>query len=159
MLRNLYSIVMRWSRKRYATWFLFLLSFLEAFILPVSPILLQLPMTLSRMKQAFRFAAIMTVGSALGAIVGYLIGDFFIGFLEPHIEASRYAHEYSHLIDWISKWGIFVLFPLALSPFPFKITTISAGAVGIPFIPLVILLSFFNVFCLKEANYKERLAG
>ena len=140
-----YKRVMAWSRHPHAPWYLCALSFLESFILPISPLVIQLPLSLARPHRAVRYAVIATVGSIVGGLVGYFIGVCFIGVLLPHLYHTHYYDEYLRLQGWVTQWGLWVLFPVALSPIPYKLTTLTAGALSIAFWPFFVVTGVARV--------------
>ena len=91
LFETIYHRVMRYSRHRYAPYYLSLLSFVESFILPFPPPDVMLaPMSLSRPLLAMRFAALTLLFSVLGGLVGYLIGAFLFDQVEPYIIEWQY---------------------------------------------------------------------
>lgn len=133
LFHGLYRRALLLSRHRHARFYLMGLSFLEAFVLPVSPAVLQIPLTLTRPRSAWRYAWYAFVGSFVGGIVGYLIGYFVIRLIMPHYHGTAFYHEFMRVQGWIALYGIWILFPISLLPLPYKITTIASGILGIPF--------------------------
>ena len=72
---SIYNKILDWSSSRFAILWLSVISFFESVIIPL-PLqdLLLASMSLRNRSKAFYFAAICTVASVLGAILGYYIG-------------------------------------------------------------------------------------
>src|SRR5713226_7702029 len=73
-LRRLVRYVETFSEHRYGRWVLAAIALADSSFLPIPPDLLLVPMALVRPKQVWPLSLICTVGSSLGAVVGYVIG-------------------------------------------------------------------------------------
>lgn len=134
----LYDRVMRWSRHRYAPWYLGGLSFAESSFFPIPPDVMLAPMCLARPKNAWFLAAITTVASMLGGVLGWLIGAFFFGLIEPWVgEGGHYQETFGHAKDLFAENGIWIVFLAGFSPIPYKVFTITAGVMAMPLLPFV----------------------
>ena len=74
MLRKLYDWVMAMAGKRHAIWWLASVSFAESAFFPIPPAILLVPMVLATRRRAWRIAAVCTLASVLGGLLGYAIG-------------------------------------------------------------------------------------
>ena len=72
----LYDRVLGWAAHPKARWYLGALSFAESSFFPVPPDVMLAPMALARPVDAWRLAALTTITSVLGGVLGYLIGFF-----------------------------------------------------------------------------------
>jgi membrane protein YqaA with SNARE-associated domain len=77
MLRRLYDWVMGLAASRHAPPACSPISFAESSFFPVPPDVMLAPMVLAKPEKAWRYAAICTLASVLGGILGYGIGFFF----------------------------------------------------------------------------------
>ncbi len=136
----LYDRVLLWSRHRYAERYLAGLSFAESSFFPIPPDVMLAPMCLARPKMAWRFAALTTVTSVLGGIAGYLIGMVAMEWVEPRLAGWGYAEAYETTRDWFGRYGIATVLIAGFSPVPYKLFTITAGALAMNF-PLFVLAS------------------
>lgn len=130
MIKDIYLWVLFWSESPYSPFALFTLAFAESFIFPVPPDVLLIAMGLSNPSQVFWFAAITTCGSVLGGAFGYMMGS--IGgkmVLERFISKEKIdlVHRY---FEKYEAWAICIA---GLTPVPYKVFTISAGAFYINF--------------------------
>jgi membrane protein YqaA with SNARE-associated domain len=96
------------------------------------------PMSLAERHKAFFYAAVTTVTSVLGGILGYLIGWLLVGAIEPWLLASGYAEAYQHARTLFDQYGVWIVFIAGFSPIPYKVFTISAGAAAMNFPGFVI---------------------
>ncbi|MEE8364907.1 MAG: YqaA family protein [Gammaproteobacteria bacterium] len=139
MFEYLYRQAIRFSRKDSAPWYLSILSFLESFILPFPPPDLMLaPMSLAAPHKALYFATLTLIASVIGGIVGYLLGAFLFDYIQPLLIDWGYQSAYETAIIWFDHWGFWAVLVAGFSPVPYKIFTISAGVLGLAFIPFVI---------------------
>lgn len=134
-----YDKTMHWAKHKHAQWFLGGMSFAESVIFPVPPDVMLAPMSLSKPERAWWFAFVTTVGSVLGGILGFTLGWFaFDSFLQPLIAEWGYQGKLDHAMEWFKEYGIWVVFLAGFTPIPYKIFTISAGALHMAFIPFLI---------------------
>ena len=147
-LRDLYDWVLKWSNSKYGPFMLGLMAFAEASFFPIPPDVLLIPLALGLRAKAFRLALICSLGSILGAILGYAIGSFL--WWEGIDQFSWLARLFFDLIPGFTPevfysiqtkyevWNFWVVFTAGFTPIPFKVITISAGAFDINFILFVL---------------------
>lgn len=135
---RLYYIALRWAHHPKAPWYLGGLSFAESSFFPIPPDVMLAPMVLAKRNKAWWFASITTVTSVLGGIFGYLIGWLAFDLIEPWLNNIGYGDELELSRQWFLRWGVWVVFIAGFAPIPYKLFTISAGALAMSFIPFVI---------------------
>lgn len=133
---SLYGKVLGWAGHRHAPRYLAGMSFAESSFFPIPPDVMLAPMVLAKPPSWIRLAAITTIFSVLGGIAGYLIGAFGIELVQPWLE--NHAEQYVTVKEWFSEYGIWVIFIAGFSPVPFKLFTITAGALAMPLFPFVL---------------------
>ena len=134
MLKRFYLRVMALAASPNAGWWLALIAFAEASFFPIPPDALLIPMALAKPRAAWRFALICTLGSVAGGALGYLIGHFlFDQFARPLLAIYGYANAYAAFQDKFKEYGLWIILIKGLTPIPYKIVTIAAGAAGFPF--------------------------
>lgn len=135
----LYDRIMMWSRHRHAPWYLGGLSFAESSFFPIPPDVMLAPMSMAKPNKAWGYAALTTLASVLGGLLGYAIGHFAFEFIEPLVrDGGRYAEPFSAAEDWFREWGVWAIFIAGFSPIPYKIFTISAGVLHMALGPFVL---------------------
>ncbi|BDX05549.1 YqaA family protein [Planctobacterium marinum] len=134
-----YDTTMHWAKHRHAQWYLGGMSFAESVFFPIPPDVMLAPMALSKPQKAWYYAFITTAGSVLGGILGFILGWFaFEGLIQPLVEQWGYQAKLDHAMQWFSEYGVWVVFLAGFTPIPYKVFTISAGALHMAFIPFVI---------------------
>lgn len=137
---KLYGRVLAWAAHRHAPWYLGALSVAESSFFPVPPDVMLAPMVLARPERAWRLAALTTVASTVGGLIGWCIGYFALGAVEGLLHDVGYWEKYLVVREWFEQWGFWAVFLAGFSPIPYKLFTVSAGALGMN-IPLFLLAS------------------
>ena len=130
--------VLAWSKHPHAPWYLGGLSFAESSFFPIPPDVMLAPMVVARPEQAWKLAAIATVCSVAGGLAGFSLGAWGLDALMPYIEEWGYAEAYLQATDWFKRWGFWAIFAAGFSPIPYKIFTITAGALAMPLAPFAL---------------------
>lgn len=123
-LEGLVTWLMSWIQGPYGMVVLSATAFAEASFLPVLPDVLLVALCLIDPPNAFLYAAICSVSSALGAVFGYGIGRFGgRPLLRRLVSPSRIrAVELSY-----QRYGVWPVAIAGFAPLPYKIFTITAG--------------------------------
>jgi membrane protein YqaA with SNARE-associated domain len=129
MLQRLYQRVLALSASPRAPWWLALVSFAESSFFPIPPDVLLVPMALARPERAWRLAAICTVASVIGGLLGYYIGyALFEVIATPLLHAYHYEAAFERFKQTYAEYGLWVILVKGLTPIPYKIVTIASGA-------------------------------
>ena len=139
----LYDKCMGWARHRYAVWYLSGLSFAESSFFPVPPDVMLAPMSMAQPARAWRYAAITTLASVLGGLLGYFIGFFAFDLIQPWLQESHYWDKYLHARNWFETWGFWAILVAGFSPIPYKVFTIAAGTLAMT-MPLFVIGSILG---------------
>ena len=143
----LYDVCLRWAKHPHADKYLAGLSFSESVIFLIPPDVMLAPMALAKPEKAWWYAFVCTLASVLGGIAGYMLGYLaFDGLIFPLIETLHYQDKLNTAMQWFEQYGVWIVFIAGFSPIPYKVFTISAGVLGMMFIPFVIA-SFFGRGC------------
>jgi membrane protein YqaA with SNARE-associated domain len=138
-LRRLYAWTIALSGKRHAETALFWVAFAESSFFPLPPDLLLVPMTLAQPKRAWRYAAICTVASVLGGVVGYAIGYFLLESVgRPILRFYGVMQQYHDLKALFDEWGVWIILIKGMTPIPYKLVTITAGALSFALVPFML---------------------
>ncbi len=138
MFQKMYDTVLRWSKHPHAEKYLAGLSFAESSFFPVPPDVMLVPMSLAQPEKAVRLALLTTLMSALGGMLGYGIGYFLFDSFSGWLQQSRYWESYLLAESWFKQWGVWAVFVAGFSPIPYKVFTIAAGVLQMPFLPFVL---------------------
>lgn len=139
LFTRLYDSTLRWSRHPLAPRYLAGLSFAESSFFPIPPDVMLMPMSLAQPRRAMHFALLTTLASVIGGMAGYAIGHFALEWVAPLIEeGGSWSAAYTRASDWFAEWGFWAVLIAGFSPIPYKVFTISAGALSMAFIPFVL---------------------
>ena len=144
MFRKLYNKTIKLAENKNSKFFLGGISFIESFVFPIPPDVIIIPMTIAKPNNWLKIALVATVGSVMGAILGYFIGYVFfneigikifelygvdnISFLKNHVSSD------GGVIAWMTLLAI-----AGFTPVPFKLLTITSGFVHFNFFYFVII--------------------
>ena len=135
MFKDLYFKTIKLAGHKSSKFFLGIMSFIESFIFPIPPDVLIIPMTIAKKNEWVKIALIATIGSVLGACLGYLIGYVFFNEIGVKIFELYGVDNTSFLKDKMSSEGgtiawMTLLAIAGFSPIPFKLLTITSGFVN-----------------------------
>ncbi len=154
-LRRLYDWVLAWADRPSGPIALFALSFTESFFFPIPPDPLLMALSLGRPRRAFWFAFLTTIASVLGGIGGYYIGLLLFEEVgRPVLEFYGAMEKFDHVGNLYRENLVLALGTAGLTPIPYKVFTIAAGAFTIPMLPFIVIsaasrgLRFFAVAAL-----------
>lgn len=138
MFQQLYQFTIKCSAHRRAPWYLGLISFIESSFFPIPPDVMLITMGLAKPKSAWRYALIASLFSVLGGMFGYCIGYFLFDLIQPWLVKSSWYQPYQTGMQWFADYGVWAVIVAGFTPIPYKIFTIGAGAVQMPFLPFVL---------------------
>lgn len=127
-MRYLKEWVESFAAKPYALWALFFIAFIEASFFPIPPDALLLALAVLYPKRSYVFAAVCTVGSVLGAFLGYYIGYAFFELIGSRIlEFYGAMEQFESVLVTYREHGFVAIVFAGFTPIPFKVFTIAAG--------------------------------
>jgi membrane protein YqaA with SNARE-associated domain len=139
MLDRLYARALSLASSRHAPFWLATVAFAEASVFPLPPDILLVPMVLSHRDRAWALAALCTVASVCGGILGWYIGAFLLQHVAMPIVHFYHAEaRLAAMQDQFRRWGVWIILFKGLTPIPFKIVTIASGAAHFPLAPFVV---------------------
>ncbi len=138
LFKSLYHRAMEWAAHPHAERYLVGVSVFEAIFFPLPTALMLIPMVVSKPNKAVRLATIATVTSVLGGVVGYFLGYVAIAAIEPWIHAVGWWDKYEIAQSWFAEYGVWAVVIAGFTPIPFKLFTVSAGALSMALLPFVI---------------------
>jgi membrane protein YqaA with SNARE-associated domain len=140
MFERLYQRVLSVSESRHAPYALAAMAFAESSFFPIPPDVILIPMSLATPRRAWRYAAIATLASVAGGMLGYAIGALLYDTLGQWlIHLYGYADRMAALKETYAHWGAAVILVKGLTPIPYKLVTIVSGLLGYNFAIFVLL--------------------
>jgi len=136
---GLYNRCMSWADHPHRERYLVGVSVFESFVFPVPTALLMIPMVIATPDKATRLALITTLMSVFGAVIGYLLGWGAMSAIEPWIDKMGWLDQLDLARLEFAKYGVLAVAIGAFTPAPFKIFTITAGALSMSFIPFMLV--------------------
>jgi undecaprenyl-diphosphatase len=134
LIDALHDWLVSWADSDVGPMALFSFSAAESVFFPLPPDPLLIALGLRHPSSALWYALLTTVGSVLGALVGHWLGARFGRPLLERLH-GKYIDRVERLFV---KHGFAAIFIAALTPIPYKVFTIAAGALGISRTPFVV---------------------
>ena len=146
MFKQIYNKSIKLAGHKSSKSILGFISFIESFIFPIPPDVFIIPMTIAKRNEWFKIFLIATIGSVLGACLGYFIGLTFFNEVGIKIFELYGVDNTSFLKDKVSSEGGIIAWMTLLAiagftPVPFKLLTITSGFVHFNFF-------YFLITCL-----------
>lgn len=135
----LFTATMHWAQKPNAKWYLGGVSCTEAAFFPIPPDVILIPMILANPDQAWRLAWLTTWTAVVGSLLGYTIGYVAIDLLLPYFEQWGYTTIYFEAKQFFAEYGVWAVLIGSFTPIPFKVFTITAGAMDMALLPFVLI--------------------
>ena len=139
MIKALYNWTIKLSATRHALWALAIVAFAESSFFPIPPDLLLIPLIIAKPKNAYLIAFIAMIASVLGGGLGYYIGLKL--YETVGIIIINFYHAQQLFLEFqaqFNKYGAAAVLFAGVTPFPYKIITISSGIAGMSFYKFVI---------------------
>ena len=135
MLKDLYKKSLKLAAHKSSKFFLAIIAFAESSFFPIPPDIMIVPMVIAKKNDYLKIFLIATFSSAVGGLLGYFIGSFFLDLAMGVIEFYGYEEKVINLKDNLSSGNNFIfflgtLFLAGFTPLPFKVFTITSGIIG-----------------------------
>ena len=122
-----------------AVWWLAFFCFIESSFFPIPPHPLLGLMCLAEPRKALRFAMVATVASVLGGLFGYGIGFALYETVGvPLLTAIGLIDSVPAAQCTFNEYGVYAVTIAAATPVPFKLLTITAGALQMDLVPFML---------------------
>ncbi len=146
IVRRLYDWMLSWADSKWGGLALFLFAMAESIFFPVPPDVLLIALCIGCVAKSFKYAAICTAGSVLGAIVGFGLGAFCWEVVDSWFIPSIFSQDAFDAVGVkYSEWNFWLVFTAGFTPIPYKLITISAGVfLGIADFWIFILASIIS---------------
>jgi len=134
IIRRLYDWVLHWAETPYGSLALILLAFAESSFFPVPPDVLLIALAISIPRKSYFYALQTTVSSVIGGMLGYYIGMALMDIIGWKIIDFYNAREiFTELFKTFNDYNFWAVLIAAITPIPYKVFTISAGAASANF--------------------------
>ena len=135
MFKDIYQKTLKLAGHKSSKFYLALISFAESSFFPVPPDIMIVPMVIAKKNDYLKIFLIATFSSAVGGLLGYFIGSFFLDLAMGVIEFYGYEEKVINLKNNLSSGNNFIfflgtLFLAGFTPLPFKVFTITSGIIG-----------------------------
>ena len=138
LFEPIYSKILQWAKHPHAEKYLAGVSFAESSFFPIPVDIMLAPMVLAEKSKAWRLAAITTIMSVLGGLLGYVIGAFFFDAYGAQILGYFHAHEtFDSIQAAYLEHGMLIVLLASFTPLPYKVCTIFSGVVGVAILPFL----------------------
>ena len=129
MIRKLYDWMMLQAGRAKAGTALFWVAFVESSFFPIPPDVMLVPMVLADRSKAWRYATIATVGSVIGGLFGYAIGYYLLDSVgQSVLKFYGKQEKFAEFAKIFNDYGVWILIIKGMTPIPYKLLTITAGA-------------------------------
>lgn len=97
------------------------------------------PMVLADRSHWIRIALICTLASVAGGIAGYAIGLFLFDTVgQALLEFYGHGAKIAEFTAQYNEWGAWIVFGAGLTPFPYKVITITSGVTDLDIVVFVV---------------------
>lgn len=139
MIRKLYEWVLSWAETKYGTSALGFVAFTESSFFPVPPDPLLIALCLGKPRRSFWFAAVCSVMSVLGGILGYIIGWEIWELVDQYFFTYVFSQESFLIVKAKYNDNAFLaILGAAFTPIPYKVFTVAAGVSQISLLTLIL---------------------
>ncbi|KKR91814.1 MAG: hypothetical protein UU81_C0004G0024 [Microgenomates group bacterium GW2011_GWC1_41_8] len=135
LIHSLSDWITSFADSPYGSAVLMLLAFAESSFFPIPPDVLQIPLSIANTNLSFVFATIATIGSVLGGMFGYFIGN---KGGKPILSKLVNKEKVALVEHYYKKYDVWAVGIAGFSPIPYKIFTITAGVFNLDFKRFVI---------------------
>ena len=150
-MKNFYEKIVSFSldfcSKKNSNIYLNFISFIESIFFPLPTDIFLLPYVLANKKEYLKITIYVTLFSVLGGVVAYYIGFFIWNEISPFLTEvyPKYILKINDFNNQFTEVGILLIIIGGFSPFPYKITCLGSGIIGIN-IFLFLIFSFLSRF-------------
>ena len=132
LIRCVYDKILELSSRPTAMFWLFVIAFAESSFFPIPPDIMIIPMVLAMPQKAWKIAGLSLSASVIGGYFGYAIGMFgYEVIAKPLIDFYGYTQAFEEFSHYYHEWGGSIVFVAGLTPFPYKVITITSGVLGL----------------------------
>ena len=138
-MHRIYGWSLKIAASPHALWFMAGVSFFRSSFFPIPPDVLLIPIVLAKPKRAFFVAAICTVASVAGGLLGYYIGFALYDLVAmPLLQFYGYSERFAGFSDLYNQYGVMIVLFGAMTPFPYNVISIASGMMGANLVVFVV---------------------
>ena len=139
-IRQIYDRCLLWVQSPTGVWALFFIAVAESSFFPIPPDIFLMVLCIAVPRKAFRYAAICSVGSVLGGMLGYGLGMGFMYTIGVKILEWYGLHDKYEVVKGLyQQYDALAVGAAGFTPLPYKLFTITAGAFKINFLTFVLI--------------------
>ena len=172
-MRNLYEKIFNRSinfcSQKNSKIYLYFISFIESIFFPIPTDIFLIPYVLAKKNEYLKISIYVTVFSVLGGVLAYYIGFFIWNKISPFLLETFpiFIVKLNQFNEKFYEVGIILIIIGGFSPFPYKITCLGSGIIGINIFQFIIFsslsrfLRFFLVsyFVFKYGDATKNVIG
>ena len=143
LYENILNISIDFCSKKNSKIYLQLISFIESIFFPIPTDIFLFPYVLANKKEYLKISIYVTLFSVLGGIVAYYIGYFVWNEISSFLIEMypKYVLRINDFNNQFTEIGIILIIIGGFSPFPYKVTCIGSGIIGIN----IFLFTIFSI--------------
>ena len=139
--------------------YLYFISLIESIFFPIPTDIFLFPYILAKKKNYIKIAISITIFSVLGGVIAYFLGYFLWNIISPTLSEyyPGFIFKLNNFTNQYLEVGIILIVIGGFSPFPYKITCLGSGIIGINifiFIFFSFVSRFFRFFLVSFFVYK-----
>ena len=138
-MKKLYHWVIKWSGHPYALPILCFISFIEASFFPIPIYPLLFAMSIQNPRRSLRYGIFTASSSVAGAVLGYCIGYGFWEVIQDFVFQYIFSKDLFEIAADHFRENTFLALAIgSLTTVPFKVFTITGGAMHVPIVPFLL---------------------
>ena len=172
-MRNLYEKIfdrsINFCSQKNSKIYIYFISFIESIFFPIPTDIFLIPYVLAKKNEYLKISIYVTVFSVLGGVLAYYIGFFIWNKISPFLLETFpiFIVKLNQFNEKFYEVGIILIIIGGFSPFPYKITCLGSGIIGINIFQFIIFsslsrfLRFFLVsyFIFKYGDATKNVIG
>ena len=162
-MRKIYDNIMNRSiklcEKKNSEFYLYFISFIESIFFPIPTDVFLFPYILAKKKNYLKIAINITIFSVLGGVIAYFLGYFLWNIISLTLSEyyPGFIFKLNNFTNQYLEVGIILIVIGGFSPFPYKVTCLGSGIIGINifiFIFFSLVSRFLRFFFVSFFVYK-----
>ena len=162
-MRKIYESIMdhsiRLCGKKNSEFYLYLISLIESIFVPILTDIFLFPYILAKKKNYIKISINITIFSVVGGVIAYFLGYFLWNIISPTLSEyyTGFIFKLNNFTNQYLEVGIILIVIGGFSPFPYKITCLGSGIIGINifiFIFFSLVSRFLRFFFVSFFIYK-----